>query len=95
MFGGIRGKFPFTFNSPFSFIRWNRSLFHDSMRDDDNVSAAEEVQDPVIDAVQRRAQFIDSVLQKIGHGSPEFVTLGFELAQVDEHFSLRLYVNEF
>jgi hypothetical protein len=45
------------------------------MRNDNDVPAAEEIQNPLMDALIRRAQLIDAIAQKVSDWTPELMPL--------------------
>jgi hypothetical protein len=56
------------------FLRWDCSLFHQTVRYDRSDGAMEEVQDSVMHSPKADAQFVNPVAQEIGFGTPKLVT---------------------
>jgi len=69
----IRFKPPLALNGAVYFPRRCGALFHDSMSHDRRNRTVEEIENPVVDALQTRAEFVDSIPQQIRLRPPQFV----------------------
>lgn len=61
----IRLKPFLALNGAVDFLRWNGSLFYDSVSYKRRNRTVEEIENPVMDALQARAEFVDSIPQQV------------------------------
>jgi hypothetical protein len=64
-----------SFNGPIDLYGRNFRFLRDAVRNNNDVLAAEEIQNPMIDALIRGAQLIDAISQKIGNRAPKLMPL--------------------
>ena len=69
---GFKPSFPL--NGPLDFLPRDDPLLHDAVGYNCRDRAMEKVQDPVVDAQQAGAQFVDAILKEVCLRSPQFVT---------------------
>lgn len=61
----VRLKPFFALDGAVNFPRWNGAFFHNSVRYYRRHRAVEKVQDPVMDALNTRTEFVDAIAQQI------------------------------
>src|ERR1035437_3578321 len=69
----IRFKPFLTLSGAVDFLRWNGALFYDSVSHNRRHRTVEEIENPVMDALQARAEFVDSIPQQVRLRPPQFM----------------------
>ena len=72
-------------------LRRNGTLLYDSVRYDRRHRTVEGIEDSVLDALQTRAEFLDSILQQVRLRPPQFMPQFRQPFHPQE--ALRLYLN--
>src|ERR1035441_1674959 len=72
MFRRIRFKPLLALDGAVDFLWRHGALFHDSMSHDRRNRTVEEIENPVVDALQTRTEFVDSIPQQIRLRPPQF-----------------------
>jgi len=60
-------------NGAVDLLRWNRALFYDSVSHNRRHCTVEEIENPVMDALQASAEFVDSIPQQVRLRPPQFM----------------------
>jgi hypothetical protein len=87
----IRFKPLLALNGSVDFLWRNGALFHDSMSQNRRHRTMEEIENPVMDALQTRTEFVDSIPQQIRLRPPQFVPQFAEPLHPQKAFRLYLY----
>jgi len=69
----IRFKPFLALNRAVDFTRGNGALFYDSVSHNRRHRTVEEIEDPVMDALQTRAKLVDPIPQQVRLRSPQFM----------------------
>ena len=69
----IRFKPFLALNGAVDFLRWNGALFYNSVSHNRRHRTVEEIENPVMDALQARAEFVDSIPQQVRLRPPQFM----------------------
>lgn len=73
MFGRIQFEQLLALDSPIDLQRWNNPFLHNSVSYDRRKRAVKEIEDPVLDTLQTRPEFVDTISQEIRLRTAEFV----------------------
>jgi hypothetical protein len=68
----IRFKPFFAHNRAVNFLRWNVALFYDSVSDNRCHPSVKEIENPLMDAMQARPEFVDAVRLRPPQFMPQF-----------------------
>src|ERR1700722_2418113 len=60
-------------NGAVYFLRWTGPLFYDSMSQNRRHRTVEEIENPVMDTLQARAEFVDSIPQQVRLWPSQFI----------------------
>ena len=78
-------------NGAVDFLRWNGSLFYDSVSYKRRNRTVEEIENPVMDALQARAEFVDSIPQQVRLRPPQLMPQFAQPFHPRKALRLRLY----